>query len=1315
MSIGIQIIVGMCIALAAVCLLMIFHRKQRTVWASVFVLLGIVTVLGGIGFSEDRGKNRKGKEASAENMPDAYIGLAYGFMEEGAYEDAEIFLESYLSSGVYDDRYLLARARLYGLQGNYDGAEGLYRMLLDKKSEAAGKKELEEELEEIKEAKKDAAADAVEDVQSLLSEEASECAAKFDGTEDAVAYYLAVQEEGAENVKAEELPENGVFTLREMKLARMQGQIQEEDYDKIAQEMSDWEDSSQLLVFSELYRQGRISASMLRKNEELKAKTEQAQQALSWVEKQEKEYRYTGEDKKLVDQTVEQLEKASDDGEDAYDFWVRDRLLEAAGEEEEREPSKLYMQASRLAYESGDQTSADSCLDKALDTVAKSEDDAYRGPAGELNRILSEKEDKEQLKKIDTYAKLTVDHIVPIAAYPQDTDGQKDESTQEMQEDFTQYVTDTVNQKAASVSISGIDAKEFETVRAVVSLEEGIADSEEKFRENVEILDCGAVISDYQVTKQEYDTVNIVLCCDNSSSMEGEKIENLKQAVSIFVGKVADEVNIGIVPFGSGVLEGVCEPGSSQEALEQSVESFCADSGTNIYSGVEYTLSMLAKEKDALNLAVIMSDGNDSLPSEEQIQQITSACENGNILLYSMGLGADVNSEVLNTYSDAGNGEYVFVSDSNSLYSFYQYIYQISKNRYEIEYQAVDTMTQSRTLRAEAKENTKAYDERPYYLYESDLTEEDLGVQEDLQIQDMVFYGLDTKLLYESPASQKVRLTGKDLKKENEISVSLHGAMEYELECKYESDTSWEVTIPARAACGVYDVYVTANGERRVFPSGLVITSGDLNTVRYGNYVFTSTGKEVCGDTTKLTGYIRMNGWLGFQDSVRLEGDLEKDAEVTMRCRRSYVEYDRNTAEGYAKHLAEYGMYASLPGFSEMTLYNDPLTDASSGDYPVKPAVSNGAFVLQDFSRIDYATIALYPNQAVIGFDSVQTGLPFQDDVLKTAESESPFAFQFDHEEQIILNDKQIGCDLSLSLGEKDQKNYHALFGNMPIYCNLGTAELKLNTLSGDVSVKVLVNVAMLCDGMGLELQWKDWKLDGVELYADYPVNTTISGVPVTFSEFSLGAEEISSIDKLDIRELLKLKYKGSFKLAVAQVSAFKPGLEKWVGDVSLASLDRVSLEFQLSRQYISVAATAKLLEAVQIGDCTLELGEGISYTNMLLGMQGETVNGFRGEVGVGIKMQTNNCMFNVRGAAELAMTNKVCGIGATGELEAKVSWWIFDMQTQAKGQGFIGVYQQNNGVWAFGLHGQTSNPEDDGVHLVWASDNPELSSKTLS
>ena len=82
MSIGIQVIVGMCIALAVVCLLMVFHRKQRIVWASVFVLLGIVTVLAGIFFPDGSGKDGRDKAASTENLPDTYIGLAYGFMGE---------------------------------------------------------------------------------------------------------------------------------------------------------------------------------------------------------------------------------------------------------------------------------------------------------------------------------------------------------------------------------------------------------------------------------------------------------------------------------------------------------------------------------------------------------------------------------------------------------------------------------------------------------------------------------------------------------------------------------------------------------------------------------------------------------------------------------------------------------------------------------------------------------------------------------------------------------------------------------------------------------------------------------------------------------------------------------------------------------------------------------------------------------------------------------------------------------------------------------------------------------------------------------
>ena len=163
MGTGLQMIVGMLAALVIVCLLIVVHRKQRLVWSAVFVLLGITTVFAGIFIFTGSERKEDEKTVSAEQLEDVYIGLAYGFMEEEAYEEAEIFLGNYLSSGVYDDAYLLARARLYGLQENYDGAEGLYRMLIDRKSKAAGRNELKEELKVIERAKKEADEDARED------------------------------------------------------------------------------------------------------------------------------------------------------------------------------------------------------------------------------------------------------------------------------------------------------------------------------------------------------------------------------------------------------------------------------------------------------------------------------------------------------------------------------------------------------------------------------------------------------------------------------------------------------------------------------------------------------------------------------------------------------------------------------------------------------------------------------------------------------------------------------------------------------------------------------------------------------------------------------------------------------------------------------------------------------------------------------------------------------------------------------------------------------------------------------------------------
>lgn len=1348
---------GIGTAVAAAIVLAVFHKKNRAVWVLSAVLLLLTAGVSGTVLVLGSGGQRADKEQSAPSG--IYLDVAYGMMENGAYEEAGRTLDEYLENCLYSEEYALARARLYGLQKNYDGARVLYQMLLDRGSKVWPADELEEELACVS----DAAGGTAEDMEwaaTLLKDAVGDAAANLSDAARTAVSCLAKGEEAQartpqemdEELEEAALEEPELFYIDELARARLQVQASAGNYEGIAREMDGWEDSEQLLLFSELYRRDLIRSSMLEENAALREKAEQAALALKWIKAQREKHSYTEQEQELLDSSIAELEQTSQGEQGSYDFWIRDQLLETAESEGEPEVSKLYMQASRLAYDKGDETQAGRYMDKALLTGGQSSDSAYLGPMSELSRILADKENTEALKDIDTYAAMAVEHIVSVPELPQETqtetweestDGTADESQEgipwlaqgmvqkgevtavdtaqeaeaqgSQEREFSQYMTDYVNQRTAAVSITGVDTAQFETVKAVVTLDETIADTEEEFKEKIQISDCGVEISDYEVKKITYSEVNILLCCDNSGSMEGEKIENLRQAVSTFVGNLEEDVKIGIVPFDSDVLSDlVCKPGAGSGKLNACVAGMKAGGGTNIYSSVEYALSLLSGKKDSMNVVILMSDGQDGLPSEENIQQITSACESSGTAIYAMGLGGDVDSDVLSTYADAGNGEYVFVSDSNSLLSFYQYIYQLSKNRYEVTYTAVDTMKVSRTLRAEEKENSQVYDERPYYLYESAFGEEDLGAEYQLSVQNVVLYGLDTRLLYQSAAPQTLYLEGEELKEEYHISVELHGAMEYKLDCAYESDERWRVTVPARAASGVYDVYVMVDGERAVFVDGMVIAGQNMNTVRFGEYVFTSTGLETLDNRTRLTGYVMMNNWLGFTEGVTLTGDLETDSSVSMSCGKTYIQYYRDEAEGYAGYLAEHGLYAQLPRFSHLTLYNDPTSQGSSEDYPVDTAVAEGAYVLLDFFELNTAGVSLYPDRAVVNFRAFDTAFPFQDAALKSAGLDKLFSFSLDSEEKLIFNRTQVGCDISVKLGNNDSKNYRALFGNMPVYCNLGEAELEINTIDGDISVKVLANVAMLADGLGIKLGWSDWQLDEIRLYADVPINTTISGVPVTFDNFSLGVKDLKKMENFSFSELMNTELSGSFNVSMAKISSVKPGLEKWVGDVSAASLEDVTLKFRPKEFYISVGAKAKLLGAIELGSCQIELGQGISYTNLLLGMEDESVSGFNGKANVGIKMDTNNCKLDVGASAELTLTDKVLGLTAGGNIYAKISWWILVKDFSAKGEGFVGWYEQHNGDWVFGVHGRSYGSGNGGFDLVWGEKDPELASASL-
>lgn len=270
-----------------------------------------------------------------------------------------------------------------------------------------------------------------------------------------------------------------------------------------------------------------------------------------------------------------------------------------------------------------------------------------------------------------------------------DTDNETDDT---YEKSLTQNINDTINQISGSINVVSVNTKNFPSVSAVAAVDENYASSSEEFKVNMSVTDAEVGIDDYEVEKIDYDTINVILVCDDSRSMSGNPRYCLSDAVKTFAKKTDENVKIGIVPFSSEVNTDMVSPlGASESELIATADALRASGGTNIYDAVKYANALFSSNENDLNIMILMSDGNDGIPSGEELEQLRADCVSRGITIYTVGLGSSVDAGLLEEYSAYGNGEYFYVNTPESIESFYNYIYNISKNRYRIKYDAVGT------------------------------------------------------------------------------------------------------------------------------------------------------------------------------------------------------------------------------------------------------------------------------------------------------------------------------------------------------------------------------------------------------------------------------------------------------------------------------------------------------------------------------------------------------------------------------------------------------------------------------------------------
>lgn len=1335
----------------AIALLAVFGKKKSFVGkASVAVLLTAVMLCTGSVFVYAEDANAPTSSEAAlpvdYSAPEARsLKMVYAFIAEGDYEEAKTMLDGFENTTLYSQEYALCRARLAAINGDYKAA----RLLYEKSGSKLTSGDIGAEYTTVCNCLADAAFDSallgassdyVPSVDNAfeLSEQAKQARSALKATvlasvdnelsgksnED---YRKAVQlikeintaydEElnnywnsgSFEQLEAfyegiEDLEENSEIAQEaSFRMAKIKLYIMNDDYDGLAESLNENSDYHELLVVTELYINGYIKESDFSKKYG-SDRVELYEKVYGHLETLNEEIYSNKTLRKAVSDYLDSLEEKM---EHPALTMVEDTLLNYAQDINVDDRTKIYLELAKYELHKGDTVTTNQHITNALNMVTDCTDADYMDAMCELISIIHEKDDPESMKNLATYVQevsknsTTVklsDWLMEKNPYDFDWDEDEDEDTDdkdlndeeatEKQEiSFDNYLSDYVSKKRTSLNILNVDTTNFPQISFDLAVDSEIAYTAEQLKELILLSDCGVNISDFTLSDITYSKVNMVLVCDQSGSMSGSPIEDLKTAVSMFVNNKTENENIGLITFDSYV-SGCYGLDTSVEELNRVINNIYASGGTNIYDAVVAATSMLTGEKDALNVIIVLSDGQDgNYHSQDQIYNtVVAPCLANNTLVYSLGLGSGVDATYLDYYASPTGGSYLHIVNSATLSSFYDYLHSMVLNRYRVTFTAQDTLHYSRTLKVESKDDELAYDSYNYKLGD-DSTDDGSGDSSNITYQEKYVSGLNVKFLYSTNKDQVIQLNGKGFASGDSLDVVLKGKINYRIKATYVSDTQYNLTIPGNILDGSYDMEVTLNGMVGIYQNELSI-GDELQETTFGPYRFTSFTKEQKKNgVTVLDGYVSMNNWLFFKGPIELHGNLEMGDNIRLVDNDgSYVKFSAE-AEGLAKNYYNENKFFELEPLKDITLYDDSTDDPDSLDYDVDETIVNNVFV-QGLLKASSPRVSLYPNFIKVRYDSFTTQFPFQEQILSGTLGAQSF-FNFSASSDLLVSAKNIGTRMEAKYGESGDVRYYrpATFGNMTIGVSPNDVGYVIDTYNGIYNIKCVVKFDFMnLDGLGLELEWTDnLKMKKVWVNLDTELKTNISGVPISFSNFWLGADDIDITQPFYLWTLT-----GQMDIQLADATEVVPGLDLFLKDTPVLELEDTALELAFGKGYVKLSTKCKFLGEIDFGSVEIIAGK-TSFTNAMLGMHNVDSAGLLMEVNRNIDFDWGVVNGSIGGDIQLSINNRFVGISGDGHVRLAASLWFIKPSVSLNGSALIGVVMETDGDVLFTIRARAA------------------------
>lgn len=271
--------------------------------------------------------------------------------------------------------------------------------------------------------------------------------------------------------------------------------------------------------------------------------------------------------------------------------------------------------------------------------------------------------------------------------------------------------------------------------------------------------------------------VNVAIVLDKSGSMQGDKIEQAKNAAVEAVGRLSDEDIVSIVVYDNGVNVLVpATKASDRDMIVAEIQKIAAHGGTALFAGVSKGAAELRKFKsdDQVNRVILLSDGlaNVGPSSSAELTSLGESLLKEGISVTTLGLGLNYNEDLMTGLASASNGNHAFIENAQDLVGVFNNefddLLSVVATDFEIQIEVKDGVRPVRVLGSNADIDgaritlplAQLYAKQlRYFMIEIEVQPGEMGTTRDLASASVKYKNLQTETEDRLSSDLQVRFT----------------------------------------------------------------------------------------------------------------------------------------------------------------------------------------------------------------------------------------------------------------------------------------------------------------------------------------------------------------------------------------------------------------------------------------------------------------------------------------------------------------------------------------------------------------------------